>query len=461
MRNRNGFTVLATVFIMLVLGLTAMFVGSLYRQDALFAVRNFHSLRAFFVAEAMLSRLTKILESDSDWSDNGPFSVSFAGGTAWGNYMTAEVQTAKVWLVATYEGETRKIVATISKEAGSGLPEAFNYAVFWENSAGTSAQLDVRNSTSVVGDVVAKGNVRVRNGCSVTGGTIYVPPGYSVQVDAGATVSSWEVRSDLPSFPSIDYSYYDNLISSYEALLPAGGPDYSFGSGSYTLTGEVVTCNSLDLYGTFLIRGHGVVAANTNITLRGNVVVSPEGGSIVFVARRNIFVRENATIKNTTAEADFATVFLSVQMPLWLYNDNLEIYNTLAMSRNGIYINNNPYVGDNSVFYVPASNDYIFIWGRPSIEGSVISRGRLYIYGGEFTGLVYCSSSWGTLLNLLPGAAYFHGALVSDRFRFDRIMNAAMAWDPTYLPPLPPGMSSGSPEVVTTSWEEVDYWVTW
>jgi hypothetical protein len=162
-------------------------------------------------------------------------------------------------------------------------------------------------------------------------------------------------------------------------------------------------------------------------------------------------------IKKGTNEAEYGVIFFNQGGELRFFNLSMNAYKILALTKNEINLDLAPNVLDNSLLYSQAEDDRITFFNVGSFEGSVISRGRLYLYAGGITGLIFNDSSWGTLAELVIGS-YVHGPMITRQFRDNRIaggliFGAQAAWDPIYLPEVPRGVSLEG--VSVTDWQEV------
>ncbi|PIS28110.1 hypothetical protein COT42_09005 [Candidatus Saganbacteria bacterium CG08_land_8_20_14_0_20_45_16] len=459
----KGFTILAAVFIMVAVAFIAIATSTFLAADSILAARNFESLRAFYIAEAAVGYTANYLRPNGDWTvgTGTPLGVAFAGGQATVNFIATEAQRATIEVQAVFGSARRTVRVTLSSLGRDALPDAFQYAIYWDNSESNSDRLRLGWTTWVHGDVAAKGGVKVLPDSWVQPGTIYVAQGYDVDIDPGG-VASWEVDPNLPDFPVCDYTYYDTYMSQYRSQVPCGASNSIDWTTDQVLSGNIITAKRIEVHGNAVIRGYGTLVADQYIDIHDNVVISPEGGAIVFICNSRIAVFGNTIVRSGPSYLDFGTHFYTNGGDVDFYA-NLDIQKTLAMSDDTISVfrdANSPYadpvIGGNSVFYVPEQNDYIELSDSPEIQGSVISRGRLMINGGKYTGLVYCDNAWGTLVNSNPYTTFFHGALVSRKFRSERLQSVLMEWDETYLPTVkPPGLGGNDNTIAVIDWQEI------
>lgn len=468
--RRRGFALLTVIFMMLVFSVLGVGVISLIFSGSRLAVNEYNSSQAFYIAEAGKNYAMQKLNSYTDWTQGMGFPIS--KGFSGGNFTVTTTNPSRDSItltstgVVTIDGSAYVRTIRANVKAG-GWPKPFKYAIFWDNTGGS-----VNNTLNlgalwglltinVQGDVLAKGRVYVSSDSSVTNGTVYAnaaasPP--QVTIAGGATVQSWEATNDLPPFPLIDYSYYDGLIASFESYIPAsGGSTTTWNGGTRTVNG-VSQFRRLTAYNGAVIRGSGVVAVRESITLRDGVIVSPEGGSIVFVCRGDVTVGGgDVQLKRIPNSSAYGVILITQNGTINFINTTMKAYHILAMTQNDIDLTLAPDILDNSLLYSQSNSNTISFTSVGSFEGIVISRGQLNLYAGRITGVLYNDSTAGTLAWLGLGS-YLHGALVSRVFDLDTIIGAvwrpaSSAWDLSYLPELPRGVTPEGVEV--SRWEEV------
>jgi len=252
--KKRGFTLIAAIFVMLVFSLLVITTSTLVSSEAVNAVRSYYSQRAFYIAEAGLNFvIASSLEGNDDWSGFDQLSLDFAGGTFTVENISPETNSAVLRSTGVYPAGgltsvTRVIQQGITQEAV--LPQAFYYALYWNNSLGTSDRLNVGGilfNADIEGNVFGDGNFNVRSGSSVSDGQIYVTEGYDV---TGSGSYSWEVISEQPPWPALDNTYYTNLINYYDALIPTFevDPDPNISSTIIlTLEGETISYEAITI----------------------------------------------------------------------------------------------------------------------------------------------------------------------------------------------------------------------
>ncbi|OGC21601.1 hypothetical protein A3J90_08525 [candidate division WOR-1 bacterium RIFOXYC2_FULL_37_10] len=474
-KSSKGFALLTVLFIMLVFSILAVSLTSIIFSESKSSVKEIYYNKSFYIAEAGRAYGLKHIEGYSNWTQNMgfPLSCNFSGGTFVLSISNEADNSLTLYSsgILTREGYAyiKTVSCDVSKE-GDAFPEAFHYAVFWDNQGNTNTQLALGLSLGIQGDVLARGRVRVRSDSSVAG-TIYADASRSypqVYIEPGASVGSWEAISSFPSFPYIDYSYYDNLISYYNSLLPTSGnlsitlgnadSPYNLNTSSYNV-GGVIKCRNFTIGQNCVVKGSAIIAARGNITIQDNATVSPEGGSIVFAtsgALGDINVGGTAVdIKEGASSVDFGVIFYNKGGYTYFQSNSTTAKKILSMTTSRITINNNPAITGGSVIYSQASNDYITFNDLATFEGSVISRGRLYLYGGHLAGMFLSDSNWGIYARLWNAGSYIKGALIGRDFNGTRI-EAADIYGGTEFISLAPGISGeGNSIMHIGNWREV------
>lgn len=469
MRKHKGVALLAAIFVMAVFSVLAMGFVSFMLSESRLVIDESRYSKAFKIADAGKNFGLKEISTDDDWTSFSSLPITKSFGNGCFTVSTTDETKDALTLCSTgvITEESRTYTKTIRASVARDWPDPFKYVIFWDNTAGTpDTILDLGTSfrgIDIVWDVLAKGRVRVKSNSSVTGGVIYAHADGAdpeVIIESGANVENTpEAITDFPAFPGMDYSYYDNLIASYEALLPTSGSNISLNSGDspYVISG-IVSCESFSVQNCTVL-GNGVIAANSSISISQGSIISPEGGSIVFASRNgDIWVGGGGVeLRSGPEDVDYGVILFNKGGELRFFNATMNAHKILALTKNAISLTLAPNILDNSLLYSQAEDDVITFSDVGDFAGSIISRGRLYLYAGRITGLVFNDSNWGILAELIIGS-YVHGPMIARKFQNNRIaggliFGAEAAWDPIYLPEIPRGISLEG--VWVTNWQEV------
>ncbi|OGC24386.1 hypothetical protein A2291_02550 [candidate division WOR-1 bacterium RIFOXYB2_FULL_42_35] len=475
-KKSAGFSIILAIFVVLITTFLVLSTSTLITTDSDKIVRHYNSLRAFFIAEAGLQfAVASSLEGKGDWRTFTALSKNFAGGSFTVQNLTTEANLALLRVTGTYPaGSANSVTRTIQQTfyRAYTLPEAFNYALYWNNSAGATT-LDLGSwlfSSNITGNCFGAGNFDVSSNSGVTGGTIYVSPGHRV---TGSGTYTWEVLSSFPAFPLLDNTYYTNLISYYDSIIPTvAAPAYTWGSTNHviTLNGETVSFESItiNLSGGLTVRGSGELVSRGDIDVNGDIYVVPNTGeTIALVAQNKIDIGPWGS-----NSADFFS-------GTHLYSKNgrcqftkflgsfVNSEDVLVMSKNRVslsWFGSN--LGDNSIIYIPpdatgSSNLVVDVDFTSDIfHGSIIndcndsSQSVRFLVGG-MTGIVYSR----VCPVILSVGGRISGSVVADEIRTILLSNTCLSdidWAESFLPTIPPpGLSEEAVTAYPSSWQEV------
>ena len=242
------------------------------------------SHKALWVAEAGLQSVIYRLRTDIAYR-NDPTQVSGSVGN--GSYSVTVVRDGSTYTL-TSTGSVDVVERELSQSVivTSAFPDAFGYALFGDTN---SSRLRLRNNVAVSGDLYYDGDVRIDANASVTDGLVY-----GDTVDGAGTYTEAPGPPDpVPAYPTFDTTYYDDEISTGEAMSP----------GNFTLNGT----DDLDLAGGTLyyrdftaeddatITGPGTIVATDDIEIKDNVSISP---NVTLISKDDLTVRGNAVVQS-------------------------------------------------------------------------------------------------------------------------------------------------------------------
>ena len=291
MKSKNKGNLLVT-FILLI-GLCAVVLSlaafiSIRLQETGFRVND---RTAFYYADAGLNKAI--------WYLSAPTSVGGKGMT-WrisgskeaygrGDYVYSIVNTAvssEVRIISTGEVGVNK--STITQVMSlTGYPTAFNYALY----TGTDALLN--SNVTIYGDMYINGDTTINSNASVNNGYVYHPTGTTIS--GAGTWTDGGAKTPAPSNPTIDTTYYDNLINTAKTKA-AGGLDYS--GGTVNLNGQTLYVNGyvhVNSATTFV--GPGRIVSSADITFNGDATAT---GAVEFIANTSFTMDGNTSASSAT-----------------------------------------------------------------------------------------------------------------------------------------------------------------
>jgi len=241
-------------------------------------------IESFYVAEAGLNKAIWYLGTSTgsggkglDWRTTGTYEAY-----GWGSFsliVQTSTVTGEVLIVST--GEVTGIRKTVSQVvATGGYPSAFDYAVF------NNGSLNLSGNAEINGDVFVNGNTVFSGSATVANGYAYHPAGDTVS--GHGTYTDGGTPDPVPSFPSLDTSYYSGQITTAQ--------DQSAGNQTYNNTtvnlggGTVYVNGDINVSGTTTFNGPGVVVASGAINFSGNTYTS---GGVRFISAGTLSISGN------------------------------------------------------------------------------------------------------------------------------------------------------------------------
>ena len=304
--GQNGLAFFMLVFLIFMMVVIYMIAYTFLLEHELKASGiELREQQVLYIAETGIERAMEFLEDDTDWSNNngtavisesfgaGRYSVDFSSGTR-----TSTVVTSTGTVADGPQAVERRIRQTIRR-----LPEAFNDALFW---AGTET-LDVNQGEVNIngGDVFTHNTVG-----SSSGGTIDVAGSGSPSILNGGfvyTTNAWTASGsyttgtlpgDLPHYPTLDTTYYDNEITTANAQSSG---NLTWNGGSQVISANTYVNGSVNIGGGTTVTGSGAIVATRAITIGGTTSVTPSAnGSIRFISAEDVRIQNTPTLATGT-----------------------------------------------------------------------------------------------------------------------------------------------------------------
>lgn len=279
MRQKRGFTLIATLFIVLIVTLFAITVASFVSSGSFLAVANYHSLDTFYIANAGFQYYLKQLRLDDDWSTPPTQETKvFSGGTFAVTTTNESKNRINVRISAylTPEGTTyRRILQSLITRVGGWAFED-EYAIYLGGGGGGTGEVtNIDNNVVITGDIYLDNDVDLGSGVIIDG---------DIESTGNITGGTGETQvATLDAVPTIDTTYYDNELAT-AATYPPGDESWTGNktlSGVYYVNGDVFFGNNatinitgsavIVITGTFLTNNSGTVGDNLTI-IAGDVI---------------------------------------------------------------------------------------------------------------------------------------------------------------------------------------------
>jgi len=304
---------------------------------------------AFYAAEAGLNKAIWYLATPVAQGGRGfswrttNYYEAFGRG---GYYFTIISAGSPMEVLITSTGEVAGILRTVSENVNmGGLPPAFNYSVFSNNTA------TIWGNSHITGSIFVNGNTLLSQASSVTGGYVYHPFGTSIS--GTGTYTNGGEPVPLPSFPVIDTSYYDAAIDS-AGSVPSG--DIIYKNATINLNGSTVYVNGdVTISGNTTINGPGSIVATGKISISGNTYGS---SSVKYISSGLINVTGNVYTSNS--------IYYSSSSISASGNTRVNIGGFL--SKGGVSLG-----GNVNVFGLIYSYGATSMSGNPILKGSLVS----------------------------------------------------------------------------------------
>ena len=293
-KNKKGFVLLLTLVVMAVL---AAIAGSLI----LTLSGNFRNLsfqandsKAFWLAEAGIADATKRLNKSeitlADGASTAIPNVSLAGGL-YSVDLARQGNDVTLTATGTMNGQTRQVQQI--RAISSSFPIAFKYAVFSDNSNDVTLKIGNNSSAtvSISGDLFYNANpgvdtVEVQTASAVTQGLVYA----DTVTGSGTYTKASGNPNPVPTFPSFDRTYYDQVISTADVQASAN-LDLS-GNSVLNLAGQTYYYKSVTIAGSAHVNGTGVIVATKAVTIKDSTVM---GSGVYIISKKAITVQDSAT----------------------------------------------------------------------------------------------------------------------------------------------------------------------
>lgn len=409
--KKKGYSLIAAIFIMLVMSVFSLGIVTMVSSDAVSSVRNYQSNQVFYIAQAAAERYLMELKGLDDWTLAPWIGSNFFGG--WGG--VAQKNTARDTIDFTIEAfkivgteQYRRRLSYKVKRSNPGFGIFNDYAIYWAGGGDAGVNSFLADNTRISGDIFVNSPLILAPGARVMGD---VHSTGDVLLQEGATVDG-AILEDQPlpdSLPTLDPSIYDNLLALAE-VAPMVDKTYD---GTPMLAG-----------GDYFLKG--------NLTIKSDAVISTNGPV-------RLIVNGLVTIGNNVKLGDNITI---------ISNGKLIAGSGLQQNKNGcFYSNEEIFLGNNFRLGVAAG---------PGEGMAILSRQKVVFNSeGQFFGFVYAQNEFQELGN----STLFEGNLMTSTF-LGSSLNATFNVNPNLVDFESVGMvpvaGGGGPEMSVDSWTE-DY----
>jgi|GEM_PF-864354 len=362
-RKKKGFTLIAAIFIVLVMTMLAITMSTFISSDSVVAARNYSSQKAFFVASAGSEYYMKQLDGDPDWTSpptaeakafsDGIFTVSTTAEQK--NRITVTVTGVVTKGATTF---TRTLRATLQRMGGGLGSIAGEYSIYMAGGS-TSGETFVGNNVTINGDILVAGNLEFGNNAVVSGDA---QAGGDISGDTTGVTGDLDSDTDLPEEPpTLDTTWYDAQIDIAESM-PKGDKTYN---GTHDLSGWTYVDGDVEfgINSVINVTGVATVVCTGKCDVRNNTTI---GDNFNLIADKTIEFENNVDIG---------------RWGLWYSSSRILVANNMDVAD----VN----VGEGTAFITPGKVDF---GNNCSFAGFVYAGSILKIGNNmNFEGLIVCA----------------------------------------------------------------------
>lgn len=361
MKDRKGFTIIAAIFIVLVLTLLAITTSTFISSDAVIAAKNFHSQSAFYIAASGVEYYLRQLDVDDDWSAPPTTETkSFSGGY----FSITTSDESKNRITFTVTGITtigattfRRGIRSTIRRTGGGLGSiAEDYVLYWGGNTAGTGEATIGNNVAITGDILANSDIYLGNNTTVSGDAYS-----SGDISGDTTGVNGDIEEDyeMPEEPpSLESTYYDDQIA-IAATYPPGEKTYS---GNKTISGVTYVNGNVifHLNSTINVTGVATIVATGTVLVRNNVTI---GDNLHVIAGGLITFENNIQIG---------------KYGIWYSSVGFDVANNAEVGDVG--------VGEGTAFITPGDIDF---GNNITFDGFLYAGGTLTIGNNmDFSGLI-------------------------------------------------------------------------
>ncbi|KPJ65673.1 hypothetical protein AMJ44_09705 [candidate division WOR-1 bacterium DG_54_3] len=361
-KRKKGFTIIAAVFIVLAMTFLAIATSTFISSDAVIASKNYHSLDAFYIAEAGIQYYLKQLVDDDNWSTPPPpCDREFSGGTF--SLVTTDERRSRITVTATgvvtvgANTYTRSI--RLTAQAGGLAALASEYVVYYTGGGNSSWNTNVDNNALMNGSVLLNSNLNLGLNDTVSGDAYTAG---NITGDTSGITGTIEPNAEMPlEVPTLETSYFGSELA-IAATYPPGDKTYS---------------GTQNLSGTTYVNGDITIDNGANITITGTATLVATG---------------KFTIENLATVGDNLTVIIG---------GKIDVENDLTVGSIGIWYSGQDISIDNNVI-IGGKDDYegsrfitpgdITVKNNCTLDGLFYASGQVSIGNNlDYTGMVMTS----------------------------------------------------------------------
>jgi len=474
--NASGMALVLLIFIMLIAALISVVALSLLSQGVMSGLWSSDSVEAFAIAVGGKEWYLQQLAGDTDWSnESSQTDIPLGSGTFDITINSTSSKTVDFTVTGKVSGYHNQITQREVSIIADRKPKAAKFAIFWQQD-GPGTRLNFNNSgsgTDVSGDFWSVGSSRINSSSEVTNGLVYYGQGEAVT--GSGSYSTQAVAPPFPAMPAVNTATYDTLMADYDSDISGNGNPWQ--SGTINLTGNTLRFQDFRTRNNLVITGYGRIVASRDVLLHytggsgaQSLTITPQGGTgiIEIIAGRNFRINTNGGNRSVTINPGVRMYARNAPGTNKLFDiresSTTSISGALIMARRRLFVRNGASI-TNSTLYLDYANsatrNRLQIQGSgTTVTGTAISQGRdnnlaLAIRSGaSFTGLAYQYGSATQGRARVDGNATITGALLVRQFRNTTLGPATITYNESAMLAAMPDGFPGAATMRAESWDD-------
>ncbi len=477
--NKRGVSIIAAMAIMLIIAVLTVSMVSMLGVTSRQGLDSLRSAQALGLAQAGLNWYMAQLAGTANWTTTtnqtgialgpGTFDVSLSNKASPQTDSTTNTRMdiSVTGKVTGTDGVT--LQRTMAQRVWK-LPSATKFGLFWGRRTGSTLTI---NSSTISGDFWSQGSSTFSSS-TISNGKAYRPSTESITGASSTAIvfpyfSGFSGATSTFSTPSLTTTYYTNLISGYDTSIAGCSSGTNINQNTnLVLTGNTICCNNFNTNTSnntnVTISCNGTIIADQSIALASTsgtnrvLTISPSGGTINFLAARNLTINAAAGVNTVTVNSGsrlYSASNSANNQLITINNNNTNINSALILAKREILVQNSANITGSTLFVNypgDTTNNYLRVTGAGTSVGTaaspcnLISIGRANANlasaltvdtGASVTGLLYQYDAANTGDTDIATAT-ITGSLIANQFDGNTISSLILTYDPTVIPDPPP-----------------------
>jgi len=289
-RKSKGFTLVATIFILIVVLMIALTSATLLTSESGAAADSQFSLKAFYIAEAGAEYFNKQLAADSSWATPpAAGTATFSGGSFTTSIISSSASAVTFNSVGNFSAGGKTYARSLYYTVLQGAWAFTNtYVLYWGTGVAAGTGTAVGNNATIIGSILTNDNLTLGSGVNVSGD---VQSAGTVGGNTSGVTGTVSSNVALPlSPPNLDTTPYNQKLTYASTMGATTGNSWS---GTQVKNGYYYYKGNLTVAGNLTTTSVLTVCAVGTIAFSGNAIV---GNNITFIAGGVVTLNNGVTI---------------------------------------------------------------------------------------------------------------------------------------------------------------------